>query len=253
MNEPTPFIQHSIDNGDHEPIAVPPYRMNPVKADVLTTELDNLLEKNIIQEYESPWAAPVVFVPKKNGGTRLCVDYRRMNAITVSDSYPLPHMDDLLHATKRSYYISIMDLRSGYHQVQVNPRDVDKTAFTTPYGTFRYLRMPLGLLNAPATFQRLVDYFRRGLTDIRVLVYLDDLIVLSETFDNHLKDLELVFSRLRLFRLLPNREKCSFVCTSVRYLGHVITADGIQVDPDKTGAIARRTVPRNVKDVQSFL
>lgn len=143
--------------------------------------------------------SPVVLVPKKDESTTFCVDYKRLNAITTSPSYPLPRMDDLLHAAKTTFYMSTIDLRMGYHQVRVAERDKDKTTFVTPFGTYRYLRMPFGLKGAPGTFQRLMDRFRRGLKDILVLIYLDDLIVLSNSFDEHLKDLNTVFDRLQQF------------------------------------------------------
>lgn len=251
--DPTPYAEHTINTGDHTPISLPPYRMSPARKQQLKEELDKLLEEKIIEETESPWAAPVVLVPKKGGGIRLCIDYQRLNAITVPDSYPLPRIDDLLHAAKHTPFMSTIDLRSGYHQIKVKESDRDKTAFTTPFGTFRYLRMPFGLRNGPATFQRLIDQFRRGVSNILVLAYLDDLIVLSPTFDQHLEDLTVIFTRLRQFKLRANREKCVFVCVSVRYLGHLLTPNGLSVDPEKTAAIANLPPPRNVKGVQSFL
>uniref|UniRef100_V5I885 Retrovirus-related Pol polyprotein from transposon 17.6 n=1 Tax=Anoplophora glabripennis TaxID=217634 RepID=V5I885_ANOGL len=151
--EPTPYAEHYINTGDHPPISTPPYRMTTAKKEVLKRELDKLLEEGIIEECESPWAAPVVLVPKKDGGTRLCIDYRRLNSVTVSDSYPLPRIDDLLHATKRTFYMTTIDFRSGYHQIKVNEQSRDKIAFVTPFGTYRYLRLPFGLKNAPGTLQ----------------------------------------------------------------------------------------------------
>lgn len=251
--EPTPFAEHCIDTGDHVPISVPPYRMAPGKREVLKLELNKLLDAGVIEECESPWSAPVVLVPKKDGGVRLCVDYRGLNAVTKADSYPLPRMDDLLHSTKRTYYMSTMDLRAGYHQVKVRDADRDKTAFVTPFGTFRYLSMSFGLRNAPATFQRLIDRFRSGLPNVQLLAYLDDLIILSETFDSHLSDLQAVFDRLRLYKLRANRGKCTFFSPHVKYLGHVITNRGIEVDPEKTSAITNRAEPRNCREVVSFL
>lgn len=152
-----------------------------------------------------------------------------------------------------THFMITMDLRFGYHQVRIHPKDVDKTSFTTPFGTYRFLRMPFGLRNAPATFQRLMDHYRRGLGDVLILVYLDDLIILSTTFEEHLEHLQKVLTRLMQFKLRANRKKCTFACTSVKYLGHLITINGIQVDPDKTLAIFQRDVPQNVKQVQSFL
>ena len=251
--EPTPFAEHHIDTGNARPIAVPPYRLTPAKKELLTEELSKLLDSDVIEECESPWAAPVVLVPKPDGKIRLCVDYRRLNGVTVNDSYPLPRIDDLLHATKKTAFASTLDLQSGYHQVQVFHGDRDKTAFTTPFGTFRFKRMPFGLKTAPATFQRLMDRFRSGLGDVLVLIYLDDLIVLSETFQDHLDDLKKIFIRLRQFKLQANRDKCNFVCTEVKYLGHLITSEGIKMNPEKISAILNMSAPKNVRQCLSFL
>lgn len=251
--EATPFAEHTIKLLDDVPTSVPPYRMPDTKKKILRQELDQLLDNGIIEECESPYAAPVVLVPKKDGGVRLCVDYQRLNAITQADKYPLPRLDDLLHSAKRTKYMTTLDLKSGYHQVAVRPSDKDKTTFITPFGTFRYNRMPFGLKNAPATFQRLIDRYRSGLQDIVILAYLDDIIILSPTYENHLKDLQRVFDRLRLFKLHLNRTKCTFACISVRYLGHVITTRGIQPDPGKVSAILDMRPPQNVKQVLTFL
>jgi hypothetical protein len=251
--EATPYIEHSIDTGDHDPIAVPPYRMTPPRKEILRNEIERLLKENVIEECESPWAAPVVMVPKKDGSIRLCVDFRRLNAVTVADSYPLPRLDDLIHSTTQAKFMTTIDLRAGYHQINVKSAHRDKTAFVTPFGTFRYIRMPFGLRNAPGTFQRLIDHFRRGLGDLVVLAYLDDIIVLSSCFEKHIADLQCVFDRLRKFKLRANRAKCHFSCATVKYLGHLITQDGIQVDPEKVTAITQRSEPQNAKQVLSFL
>ncbi|GBL89308.1 Transposon Ty3-I Gag-Pol polyprotein [Araneus ventricosus] len=155
----------------------------------------------------SPFAAPVVLVPKPNGDIRLCIDYRKLNAITIPDKYPLPLMDTLLHDAKSTTFMSTLDLKTGYHQIEVNPDDKDKTAFVCPFGMFRYKRMSFGLKNAPETFQRLMDQFRNGLPTVNILVYIDDIVVLSETFEQHIQDLKMVFDRLRKFKLCVNREK----------------------------------------------
>ena len=234
-------------------MSVPPYRLSPAKKEILKKELDDLLSEDIIEECESPYASPVVLVPKPNGSVRLCVDYRKLNAITVPDTYPLPRMDDLLHDAKHTVYMSTIDLKSGYHQVNVHAQDRDKTAFVCPFGTFRFKRMPFGLRNAPATFQRLMDNFRRGLPHIKILIYLDDIIVLSTSFEQNLKDLQAVLVRLKKFNLTANREKCHFTCSRVKYLGLWITQEGVEVGPGKISSILDIPPPKNVKQVQSFL
>ncbi|GBL58317.1 Retrovirus-related Pol polyprotein from transposon 297, partial [Araneus ventricosus] len=157
--EPTPYVKHYINTGDHPPVASTPYRLSPKKKELLRTEIDKLLANDVIEECESPFAAPVVLVPKPNGDIRLCIDYRKLNAITIPDKYPLPLMDTLLHDAKSTAFMSTLDLKTGYHQIEVNPDDKDKTTFVYPFGMFRYKRMPFGLKNAPATFQRLMDQF----------------------------------------------------------------------------------------------
>ncbi|GFX86101.1 retrovirus-related Pol polyprotein from transposon 297 [Trichonephila clavipes] len=217
--EPTSYIEHRIDTGDQAPIATSPYRMNPVKKEVLREQIEELLRQDVIEECESPYAAPVILVPKPNGKVRLCVNYRKLNSLTKVDAYPLPRMDDLLNEATPTSFLSTIDLQSGYHQVKVADVYQDKTAFVCPFGTYRYLRMPFGLRNAPATFQRLIDKFRSGLKDVFALSYLDDIIVLSETFEKHLEDLEKVFERLSIFKLHANRDKCHYACDRVKYLG----------------------------------
>ncbi|GFV71849.1 retrovirus-related Pol polyprotein from transposon 17.6 [Trichonephila clavipes] len=251
--EPTPIIEHRINTRDHLPVAVLPYRMNPSKKEILKREIDRLLAEGIIEECESPYASPVVLIPKPNGTFRLCIDYRKLNEITVADTYPLPRMDDLLHQAKFTPFMSTLDLRAGYHQVKVHVEDQDKTAFVCPFGTYRYLRMPYGLRNAPATFQRLMNCFCNGLEDILALPYLDDIIVLSETFEKHMFDLKAIFERLLLFKLKANREKCHFASSRVKYLGFWITQKGIEVDPEKVASILDIPPPKNVKELQSFL
>ncbi|GFX08221.1 retrovirus-related Pol polyprotein from transposon 17.6 [Trichonephila clavipes] len=171
----------------------------------------------------------------------------------VADTYPLPRMDDLLHQAKLTPFMSTLDLRAGYHQVKVHVEDQDKTAFVRPFGTYRFLRMPYGLRNAPATFQRLMNRFCNGLEDILALPYLDDIIVLSETFEKHMFDLKTIFERLLHFKLKANREKCHFASSRVKYLGFWITQKGIEVDPEKVASILDIPPPKNVKELQSFL
>ncbi|KAL0821581.1 hypothetical protein ABMA28_005033 [Loxostege sticticalis] len=253
---PTPFAEHHIDTGTHPPIAVPPYRLTPAKKELMRAELEKMLADDIIEECESPWAAPGILVPKKDSTYRFCVDYRGLNAVTKTDTYPIPRIDDLLQMTKRDCYMSTIDLRSGYWQVPVAPADQDKTAFTTPFGTFRFKRMPFGLKNAPSTFQRLIDRFRTNssLNDVTLLAYLDDLMIITQgTFQDHLRDLQKVFDRLRHFGLRANRTKCHFARQNVTYLGHVITPQGICPDDSKVDAVLKMKEPNNVKHLKSFL
>ncbi|XP_037293574.1 uncharacterized protein LOC119189036 [Manduca sexta] len=225
QGSPTDYALHRIKvDTRQEPIASPPYRMAPSKRELLERELQKLLDGDIIEECESPWAANVVLVTKKDGGVRLCVDYRKLNAVTEPDRYPLPRIEDVLHAAKNTSYMTTCDLRSGYYQIAVEPEDRDKTAFVTPLGTFRFKRMPMGLRNSGSTFQRLMDRFKasKELSNTCLLTYLDDVIILSESFPQHIQDLNAVFDRLETFNLRINREKSCFARESVKFLGHVI-------------------------------
>lgn len=253
VGEPTPFSEHRIDTGDHPPIAVPPYRVTPARKEVMRAELDKMLAEDVIEECESAWSAPCVLVPKPNGTYRFCVDYRKLNAVTKTDSYPMPRIDELLQSTNGGCVMSSLDLRSGYWQVQTLDRD--KTAFSTPFGTFRFKRMPFGLKNAPATFQRLIDRFRSGssLQEVAILAYLDDILVISENIDKHFSDLRAVFDRLRVFKLRANRDKCAFAREQVKYLGHVISRSGISPDRDKVSAVLDMKEPTCLRQLRTFL
>lgn len=250
--KPAALVEHVIDTGTHVPIAVPPYRMSPLRKEILRKEIDQMLAEGVIEESNSPWAAPVVMVPKKNGDVRVCIDYRQLNNITVPDAYPLPRIDDLLHEAKPSPYMTSLDLKAGYWQIQVRPEDQRKTAFVTPFGLYEFKRMPFGLRNAPATFQRFIDRLRIQI-DAQLLAYLDDLILMSPTFDRHLQDLEELFKLLRNNNVVVNKKKCRFCQEQVPYLGHIITRSGLQTDPAKVLAITEMPIPQNVKQVQSFL
>lgn len=205
-SEPTTFAEHIIDTGDHVPIAVPPYRLTPAKKAIMQSEIEKMLADDIIEECESAWGSPALLVSKKNGQVRFCVDFRKLNAVTKTDVYPLPLIDELVQSTKRNCVMSTLDLKSGFWQVPMRESDRDKTAFLTPFGTYRFKRMPFGLKNAPSTFQRLIDRFRSGasLKNITLLAYMDDLLVISEGFDQHIADLRAVFDRLRMYNLCAN-------------------------------------------------
>lgn len=250
---PIANIEHKINTGNHLPIANPPYRISPAMKVKLKAELDKMLQDGIIEEKESPWAFPVVLIPKKDNEIRLCVDYRKLNAITVTDTYPLPRIDDLLHAAKATPYMSTLDLKSGYWQIKLAEEDKLKTAFTTPFGIFVFNRMPFGLKNAPATFQRIIDKFRSSLPKLLILAYLDDIIICSPNFETHLSDLDQTFEKLKKFGFHLNDRKCFFCRSEVKYLGHILTTSGIKIDPEKSAAIINRPKPKNLKQLMSFL
>lgn len=250
---PARYAEHRINIGKHLPVASAPYRLSPVKRNVLKNELEKMMKNDIIEESDSPFAAPVVLIPKKDGSVRVCIDYRQLNSITTPDRYPLPRIDDLLQEAKSSAFMSTMDLRSGYWQINVHETDREKTAFVTPFGMYQFTRMPFGLRNAPATFQRLMDRLKNSIPDVPILAYLDDLIILSPTFNDHMSHLAKTFKQLEKFKLRAHRQKCRFVCSEVKYLGHIITKHGLNVDPAKVEAITSLPAPANIKKLLSFI
>ena len=251
---PTTLSEHSITLKDGtEPIALSPYRINSRYRSEVKRQLDEMLANGIIEECESAWAAPLVIVPKKTKDLRLCVDYRKLNHATIADKYALPVMSDLLSSMKPTKFITLLDLKSGYWQVPMNKADADKTAFTCEFGLFRFNRMPFGLKNAPATFQRMVNKLRNLLPSVPIYTYLDDIMVISASFSEHTDHLKKLLETLRKYNLRINRQKCQFLCERVKYLGHVISTNGISVDQDKISAILNIQEPGNPKEVQVFL
>lgn len=249
----TRVVQHCIDTESHSPIKQPPRRVPFAKQKDVDDMLLNMQEQGVIEPSTSPWTSPVVLVKKKDGTTRFCVDYRRLNDITKKDNYPLPRIDDTLDSLAGCKWFTTLDLKSGYWQVELNPADKEKTAFSTGKGLWQFTVMPFGLCNAPATFERLMENVLRGLHWKTCLVYLDDIIVYSNTFEEHIQNLEEVFQKLQMAKLKLNPKKCVFLQREVKYLGHVITGDGIKTDAEKTSTVRNWPVPRDKKELRSFL
>ncbi|UYV80572.1 hypothetical protein LAZ67_19000747, partial [Cordylochernes scorpioides] len=246
-------VKHRIHTGDHPPIKQRPYRVSKREREIMQKKVDTMLERKVIQPSESPWSAPVVLVKKKDGTWRFCVDFRRLNHITKKDVYPLPRIDDVLDHLSSARYYSTMDLKTGYWQVEVDERDREKTAFVTPDGLYEFMVMPFGLCNAPATFERMMDNVLMGLKWNICLCYLDDIVVYSDTFEEHLERLSKVLSCFQQAGLTINPDKCLFGSTRIKILGHVVDKDGIQPDSEKVEAIKKFPVPKSVCDIQSYL
>ena len=249
----TKKIKHTIDVGSSPPIRQPVRRIPPIRRKESRDLLQGMLSKRVIKPSTSPWASPIVLVQKKDGSTRFCVDYRKVNNVTRKDAYPLPRVDDILDTLAGSQWFSTLDLISGYWQVEVKEEDREKTAFCTPDGLFEFEVMPFGLCNAPATFQRLMELVLAGLQWTTCLVYLDDVIVTGKTFEEHLDHLGGVLQRIREASLKLQPAKCALCLEEVKFLGHIISRKGVATDPVKTEKVAKWPTPTNKKEVQRFL
>ena len=248
----TKQVKCTINTGDNPPIADKPRRVAPAYRLWLRKHIKELLEAKLIEPSQSPWASPIVIVPKKEGELRLAIDYRKLNTSTKKDAYPLPRIDDTLDAIGNSTYLTTLDLASGYYQIPMAEEDKEKTAFITHEGLFHFNRMPFGIANAPSIYQRFMDATLAGLKWQCCLVYIDDIIIFSKSFEEHVTDIGRVFDRLINTGLTLKSKKCNICCNKVHFLGHIITPDGIQVDPAKTAAIDRWPVPKDVKEARAF-
>jgi hypothetical protein len=235
------------------PPSKPLFRMSPTELSELKTQLEEMVKSGFIQPSKSPFGAPILFVKKKDGTMRMCVDYRALNEITVKNSYPLPRVDELFDRLQGAKYFSKIDLRSGYYQIRVDPADVPKTAFRTRYGHFEFLVLPMGLTNAPATFMHLMHESFREFLDVFVLVFLDDILIYSKTLEEHERHLRQVLDVLRSNKLYAKESKCELVRAEVEFLGHQVGRDGVKMMQDKVQAVRDWPTPTKVFDVRAFL
>ena len=249
----TSWLRHCIDTGNAVPIRQPVRCLPPQRRDNVRQLIGEMLEKGVVERSISPWASPIVLVRKRDGTMRFCVDYRKVNSITCKDAYPLPRIDATLDTLAGSQWFSTLYLLSDYWQVEVEETDREKTAFCTTEGLFQFRMMPFGLCNAPVTFQRLMDLVLAGLQWSRCLVYIDDVIIVGKSFQEHLRNLQEVLQRLREAGLKLKPSKCIFFQSSVKYLGHVVSREGVMADPDKVRKVATWPVPTSTKETQSFL
>ncbi len=216
--------------------------------------IQKLLKQRVIRKSISPYAAPVVLVRKRDGGLRLCVDYRQLNSHTVKDAYPLPRIEEALEAIGNSKFFSSIDLAQGYYQVAVDEADIHKTAFRVGTGgLYEYLRMPFGLCNSPGTFQRLMEACLGEANFDLLLIYLDDILVFASSIEEHIKRLEYVFCRLKEHGLKMKPTKCHFFQREVKFLGHVVSENGIFTDPDKTKTVKEWPRPQTERQLRQFL
>ncbi|GJS43154.1 putative reverse transcriptase domain-containing protein [Tanacetum coccineum] len=235
------------------PVARAPYRLAPSEMQELSNQLQELSDRGFIRPSTSPWGAPVLFVKKKDGSFRMCIDYRELNKLTVKNRYPLPRIDDLFDQLQGSSVYSKIDLRSGYHQLRVRDEDIPKTAFRTRYGHYEFQVMPFGLTNAPAVFMDLMNRVCKPYLDKFVIVFIDDILIYSRIEEEHANHLRIILELLKKEKLYVKFSKCDFWMRIVQFLGHLIDSQGLHVDPAKIEAVKNWASPITPTEVRQFL
>ncbi|KAL0187224.1 hypothetical protein M9458_018894, partial [Cirrhinus mrigala] len=249
----TDKVKHHINLSDNTPFKQRARPIHPQDVDAVRRHLKELLDAGVIRESESPFASPIVVVKKKNNDVRLCIDFRKLNSQTIKDAYALPNLEEAFSVLSGSKWFSVLDLKSGFYQIEMEEADKQKTAFVCPLGFYEFNRMPQGVTNAPSTFQRLMERCMGDLNRKEALVFIDDLIIFSKTLEEHEARLLQVLKRLREYGLKLSPKKCKFFQTSVRYLGHIVSQNGVETDPTKIEALKTWPRPRNLKELKSFI
>lgn len=250
----TSLITHHIDTGNTEPIRQRYYRMSPEKQRIITEQVEEMLALDVVEPCESPWSSPVLVVGKKDGKPRFCLDSRKLNSVTKKDAYSLPYVSEILDNLRDAKFLSSLDLSKAFWQIPIHEPDREKTAFYVPgRGTLQFKVTAFGLTNAPATQQRLVDLLFGPEFELKVFAYLDDIIVISKTFEEHVSLLSRVLNKLRNAHLTINLDKCQLFRSKLRYLGYIVDERGLRTDPEKVDAILNYPTPANKKEVKRFL
>lgn len=244
-------IYHDVDVGDAAPVKQHPYRLNPRKQQYLKEEVKYLLENDFIEPSSSSWSSPCILVPKPDGSYRMCTDYRKVNSVTKTDTFPIPRMDDCIDKLGKAKYVTKFDLLKGFWQVPLTDRAKEISAFVTPEGLYQYKVMPFGMKNSPATFQRLINKVIANLEDCEA--YIDDVIIYSETWEKHLETIREFFRKLSEAKLTINLSKTEFGQAQVTYLGHVVGRGQVQPVNAKVEAIIKFPRPENKKQLMRFL
>ena len=246
-------IQHDIETGDAKPIKQPPRRPLLAARDEEDKQLDEMLETGIIEPSYSPWSSPVCMAKKKDGSFCFCIDYRRLKAVTKKDAYPVPHVKDALDSFHGAKYFATIDLLSGYWQIGMTEKAKQCSAFCTRRGLFQWTQMPFGLTNAPSTFCRLMENIFHDLLYDICICYLDDIKVCASAPELLIDHLDRVFTRLRERRLKFKPSKCVFFKSPIEFLGHLVSADGIEPQPDKVEKIENWPVPHCLTKLRAFI
>jgi hypothetical protein len=236
-----------------EPIALTPYQMSTLELQELKIQLKELLDLGLIHPSVSPWGAAIIFIRKKDGSWRLCIDYRQLNKSKIKNQYPLSRIDDLFDQMKDVTMLSKIDLLSGYHQLQIKEDDIPKTTFKTIFGHYKFIVLPFGLTKALGVFMSLMNGVFREYLDKFIQVFIDDILIYSRTMEEHDEHLRLVLQCLQEQKLYGKLSKCSFYQSKIHYLGHLIFGEGIIVDPTKVEAIMDWPTLTNSMEVHSFM
>lgn len=244
---------HEIHTQNHLPITQQNFRIPIHYENAIEEEIQKILKLGIIKESKSPWASRIVPIEKPDGSIRLCVDYRALNSITIKDNYPLPRIDEIIDSLSQAKIFSTLDATSGFYQIPIRTEDTEKTAFTWKNGLFEFVRMPFGLCNAPATFQRVMDKIFSGQIRKFAIPYLDDIIIFSKSAEEHLDHLEIVLNKLKSAGITLNEKKCKIMQGKVKYLGYIVENGKVSPDPEKIEAIKNFTLPNTIKELRSFL
>ena len=247
----TDLLVHEVDVGGASPIKQSPYRLNPEKSKLVKKEIDYMLKHNLITPSKSPWSSPVVLVKKEDGQPRLCFDYRKVNKVTRHDSFPLPRIDDCIDRIGNAMFISKLDLLKGYWQVALSPQAQEISAFITCDGLYECKVMPFGMRNSAATFQRLMTLILQDIPGCAV--YIDDIVISSDSWEEHCDTLDKVFEAIKNAGLVINIKKCEFAKASVTYLGHKIGHGRIAPKQSNVESILKFPCPKNAREVKSFL
>ena len=249
----TNLVEMDIDLVDNKPFYLSPYNTSPDGRNYVAKAVADMEKDGVVRKSNSPWGSPILLVPKPDGTWRFCIDFRRLNRNTVTDAYPLPRMDDILQRAGGHNWYTALDERSGYWQIKMNKQDIPKTAFVTPDGHYEWVRMPFGLVNAPAIFQRLTDALLIGIKWQYCAGYIDDIIIWSNTFSDHLQHVEEVFRRMQQANLQLRPKKCDLFRSSVKCLGSIINAQGISMDPKRIAALKDLPIPTSKDSLRSAL